>query len=106
VRVVVEPDEIAALGGDAEAAFAVVGAPDFAFGTKRSGAAFVDTPGRGTHGYLPSDANMAASFLALGGRVQPRDLGTIRMIDIAPTAARWLGISMPTAIGTPLELAR
>lgn len=100
------PEEIEAMGGDAAAAFALVAAPDFAFGTKRSGAAFVDTPGRGTHGYLPSDANMASSFLAIGGRVQAKDLGTIRMIDIAPTAARWLGVAMPSAMGAPLDLAR
>jgi predicted AlkP superfamily pyrophosphatase or phosphodiesterase len=103
---ILDSEQVVALGGDPEAAFALVAAPDFAFGTKRTGAAFVDTPGRGTHGYLPTDANMASSFLAIGGRVQPKDLGTIRMIDIAPTAARWLGIAMPSAMGTPLDLAR
>jgi hypothetical protein len=48
---------------------------------------------------------MASSFLALGGRVQPRDLGTIRMIDIAPTVARWLGVALPSATGAPIDLA-
>jgi predicted AlkP superfamily pyrophosphatase or phosphodiesterase len=102
---VIEADEIAAMGGDPEAAFAVVGAPGFGFGTKRAGAAFVETPGRGTHGYVPTDANMAASFLAYGPRVQPRDLGNIRMIDVAPTVARWLGVPLHNATGTPLDLA-
>ena len=102
---VLEPEEIAALGGDSNAAFALVAAPTFGFGTKRTGAAFVETPGRGTHGYMPTDANMAASFIAIGGRVQPRDIGTIRMIDIAPTLARWLGVSLPSATGVPIELA-
>ncbi|MBA3501266.1 MAG: alkaline phosphatase family protein, partial [Deltaproteobacteria bacterium] len=102
---VIEPDEVATLGGDADAAFAVIAAPGFSFGTKRTGAAFAVTPGRGTHGYHPADPNMAASFLALGGRVQPRDLGTIRMIDIAPTVARWLGVALPSATGAPIDLA-
>lgn len=101
----IEPDEIERLGGDQDAAFAVVGSPGIAFGTKRTGEAIVDVHGKGTHGYLPTDANMAASFLAIGGRVAPRDLGTIRMIDIAPTVARYLGASLPTTTGAPIDLA-
>ena len=89
----IEPDEIERLGGDADAALAVVGAPGIAFGTKRTGPVVVEAHGKGTHGYMPTDVNMTSSFLAIGGRVAPRDLGTMRMIDIAPTVARYLGVA-------------
>jgi predicted AlkP superfamily pyrophosphatase or phosphodiesterase len=94
------------LGGDGDAAFAVVAAPGFSLGTQRTGQLYVDKPNHGTHGFLPTDANMKSSFLATGGRVKPADLGSIRMLDIAPTAARWLGVALPSAVGTPLDLAR
>jgi hypothetical protein len=45
---------------------------------------------------------MAASFLAIGPGIGPRDLGSIRMIDIAPTIARWLGVTLSGATGTPI----
>lgn len=102
---VVEPAQLAAVGGDPAAAFAVVAAPGFSFGTQRTGPAIIDTPGRGNHGWPPADAAMRASFLAYGPRVQPRDLGAIRMIDVAPTVARWLGVALPTATGDALDLA-
>ena len=102
---ILEPSAIAALGGDPAAAFAVVAAPGFGFGTRRTGPAIVATPGRGNHGWTPSDAAMDASFLAYGPRVQPRDLGTIRLVDVAPTLARWLGVALPTATGDALDLA-
>ena len=101
---ILEPAEIVKLGGDPAAAFAVVGAPGIGFGTQRTGPAIVDVPGRGNHGWPPSDPAMAASFLAFGPRVQPRNLGTIRMIDVAPTVARWLGVALPSATGEALDL--
>jgi hypothetical protein len=30
-------------------------------------------------------------------------LGTIDMLDLAPTFARWLGVPLPGAIGHPIE---
>jgi predicted AlkP superfamily pyrophosphatase or phosphodiesterase len=101
---VIERDEIAKLGGDPDAAFAVVASPGFELGLKRTGDAIIDTPGRGTHGAHPGDPSMQASFLAIGGRIMQRDLGTIRMIDIAPTVAHWLGVSLPAATGTAYPL--
>jgi predicted AlkP superfamily pyrophosphatase or phosphodiesterase len=90
-------DEVVAAGGDRDAAFVVVAAPGYSFGDARTGAIIVDTPGRGTHGWPPTDPAMAASFIAVGPNVVHRDLGQIRMVDIAPTVAHWLGIELPAA---------
>jgi hypothetical protein len=45
---------------------------------------------------------MAASFLAFGPQIPHASLGTIEMIDLAPTFARWLGVPLPTALGKPI----
>jgi hypothetical protein len=50
----------------------------------------------------PTDPAMAASFLAIGPRIAHKDLGAIRMIDIGPTIAGWLGIALTGATGAPI----
>lgn len=95
-------DEIAAAGGDPEATFAVAAAPGHAFSGKLAGPAIVDRPGRGTHGFPPTDPAMAASFIAYGPNIGKRDLGAIRMVDLGPTIARWLGVTLPGATGTAI----
>jgi predicted AlkP superfamily pyrophosphatase or phosphodiesterase len=95
-------EEIAAAGGDPTAALAVGAAPGYNFTDTATGPAVVDRPGRGHHGYPPTDPAMAASFLAVGPKVAHRDLGAIRMVDIAPTIARWLGITLSGATGKPI----
>jgi predicted AlkP superfamily pyrophosphatase or phosphodiesterase len=53
-------------------------------------------PGRGAHGYAPEHPDMAGIFLAIGRGVpagaQP---SAVRMIDVAPTVARLLGMAPP-----------
>jgi predicted AlkP superfamily pyrophosphatase or phosphodiesterase len=95
-------EEIAAAGGDPTAALAVGAAPGYSFTDNAASPALVDRPGRGHHGFPPTDPAMAASFLAFGPKIPHRDLGAIRMIDIAPTIARWLGITLSGATGKPI----
>ncbi|HWU87982.1 MAG TPA: ectonucleotide pyrophosphatase/phosphodiesterase [Kofleriaceae bacterium] len=95
-------EEIAAAGGDPDAAFALEAAPGHAFHDNATGPAVADRPHRGHHGFPPSDPALAASFIAAGPRIGKRDLGTIRMIDIAPTVAHLLGVPLPSAEGKPL----
>lgn len=96
------PAEIAAMGGDPDAVLALEAAPRHAFNDRMKAPAVADRPGRGHHGFPPSDPQMAASFIAFGPKVPKLDLGAIRQIDIAPTIARWLGVPLPTAEGKPL----
>jgi len=67
-----------------------------------SGAVIVATARYGTHGWPPSDPAMAASLIAFGPHISHVALGTVEMIDIAPTIARWLDVPLPTATGKPI----
>jgi predicted AlkP superfamily pyrophosphatase or phosphodiesterase len=85
----------------------VVAAKDgFAFDGATSGEAVEDvaagsTPG--AHGYLNTDPDMRAIFIASGvGVKRGAALGVIRNLDVAPTIAAWLGITMPNIEGHAL----
>ncbi|MGH9827892.1 MAG: alkaline phosphatase family protein, partial [Blastocatellia bacterium] len=58
---------------------------------------------RGTHGYLPSRAEMRSSLIVFGedARVGER-VSVARMIDIGPTAAAVLGLDLADSEGAPL----
>jgi predicted AlkP superfamily pyrophosphatase or phosphodiesterase len=101
-------DELVAMGGDPDASFALVAATDSAFTLERTGTPVGDLDATaGTHGWPPDDPDMAASFVAFGPGVPHVSLGTIEMIDEAPTFARWLGVPLPDATGKPIAaLAR
>ena len=59
----------------------------------------------GSHGYLASESDMNPIFIASGRGVRPgAPLGTVSNIDLAPTIAKLLGISLPTAKGRALPL--
>ena len=78
----------------------------YAFDASTQGEPVADVPANttpGTHGYLSTDAGMNAIFIAWGAGIKPGSkLGAIRNLDIAPTAARLLGIRMPSATGKVL----
>ena len=58
----------------------------------------------GMHGYLPSRPSMATGFVAAGAGVRAGvTLERMRLIDVAPTAARLLGVSAPAVEGRVLE---
>jgi predicted AlkP superfamily pyrophosphatase or phosphodiesterase len=61
------------------------------------------TPARGAHGYLNTDPDMQALFIASGAHIRRGvDLGTISNLRVAPTIAKILGISLPAAKQEPL----
>ncbi len=95
-----ELDQWGAMTG---AAFGLEAAPGYAL----SGACGkgLTGPGHGgTHGYLPSRASMKTGFITAGAGVRPGViLEQIRVIDIAPTAARLLGLAPPPVEGRVLE---
>jgi hypothetical protein len=100
----IEHDELVALGGDPHASFALVAAPGHGFSDKRTGDVIAAISPHGNHGWPPSDPAMAASLIAFGPRVPHVALGTVDMVDIAPTIARWLGVPLPTATGHPIAV--
>lgn len=59
----------------------------------------------GSHGYLASESDMNPIFIASGYGVKPGvQLVAVSNIDIAPTIAKLLGLSLPTAKGKVLPL--
>jgi hypothetical protein len=96
-------EELTGFGADPAAAFALVAQPGYSFGDARVGEVVVDRPGRGTHGWPPTDPAMAASFIAVGPGVQHRDMGRIRMVDEARSLAAWVGVELPRASGSGLQ---
>jgi hypothetical protein len=84
----------AALGLEAAPGFTIVGA---------CGRGIVAGARGGTHGYLPSRPQMATGFIAGGDGVRAGvALDRIRLIDVAPTAARLLGLAAPAVEGRVL----
>ncbi len=105
IRRILGPAEIAALGGDEEGAFVLDAREGFYFTGALDGDWSSPSSSRGHHGYAPDRPEMNASFLALGPGLERRgDLGVIRMTAIAPTLARYLGVSLGPEADAPLPL--
>ena len=59
----------------------------------------------GSHGYLASDPNMDAIFIASGYGVRSGvKLAKVANVDIAPTITKMLGVALPTAKGKAIPL--
>ena len=60
---------------------------------------------RGAHGYAPSLPDVAATFIIAGDKIQAgRNLGVIDMRSIAPTLAKVMGLSFPSAEAPAQEI--
>jgi predicted AlkP superfamily pyrophosphatase or phosphodiesterase len=96
------PAQIRAAGGDPRAVLAFEAAPGASFGPGYLGEYAAPPIYRATHGFSPERPDMQASLLALGPKVPPGRLAGARLVDIAPTIARWLGMPMTAVEGRPL----
>jgi predicted AlkP superfamily pyrophosphatase or phosphodiesterase len=97
------PGKLKALGASPEAAFALCAVPgnSLVYVPSRKDVLANATPSlRGSHGYCPDEKSMDAVFIASGARVDPRGrIARIDMIDIGPTIAGHMGVSMKEATG-------
>jgi hypothetical protein len=92
-----------ARGVETAARFAVEAETGVSFGMGLT--EYEGTPtSRGMHGHDPDRPEMQASllWLAPGGAPQACVRGT-QLVDIAPTVARWLGLTLEGADGRPLD---
>lgn len=105
IRHVYPPEEIRRLGGDAEAALAVGAVEGYDFAAGYSGDVFFPAGSAGGHGYDPRYASMRAALLLYGPGIAPGKLEKARLIDVAPTVARWLGLNMEKMEGRALAPA-
>lgn len=89
---------------DQAPALYLVAKPGYAFEWGATGAVTERVnPARGTHGYLNSDPDMQAILVAWGAHIRRGvNLGTISNLQVAPTIARLLGVSLPAATDAPL----
>jgi len=80
-------------------------APGFSFGEELTGPEIHDAKDyRGTHGQLPSRADMRSSLIVYGATARVgTKMSLARMLDIGPTAAAVLGLSFSSAEGTPIS---
>lgn len=90
-------EEIAARGGDTRAFVAVESKPGWAWKEGYTGELMAETTTKGHHGFDPEMPEMQASFLVYGPKVGHGELGQVRLIDLAPTVAQRLGLSMSAA---------
>jgi len=80
--------------------------PGYAFSGATGGAVTAAVPQQaGSHGYLASDPDLDAIFIASGYGVKAgAKLDEVRSIDVAPTIAKLLGLPLPTAKGKALMI--
>ena len=95
--------EATKLGADPRAALYLDAAPLYAITAKTTGSSITNLgkgEDRAAHGYAPSRVEMRALFVIAGKGIKPGGhTQYARLIDIAPTMARLLGLEMKTARG-------
>lgn len=104
VRDVFEGKALRVLNANPRAALMMEAADGFAFGPNYTGDVITASKDRGAHGYLPQRPDYYASFVAAGPGINHQQLPVIRMIDVGPTIASVLGLSLRDAEGQSLRL--
>ncbi len=101
---VVTRREVSKLGADPRAAFYLDAAPLYAFSSRTTGSTSSNPSDRAANGHLPSRSEMRATLVISGKGIKPGSkIEYARLIDIAPTVARLLGLEMRTAKGRVLS---
>jgi predicted AlkP superfamily pyrophosphatase or phosphodiesterase len=102
---ILDKPAIAAFGGTSEAAFWVDMKSSYALDNTLQEPLVSETRVSGTHGYAPANPDLLASFFIAGPGIRAGlNLGQIDMRSIAPTLARYLSTSLPTADLPALDL--
>lgn len=110
VAAVYGPDDFAKLGLPTPEAsnqspdLLLAAKPDFSFGGGDGGELITPVTEGGSHGYLNSDDEMQAIFIAWGAGIRRGvKLDAIRNVDLAPTIATLLGLQMKNVEGHVLK---
>jgi predicted AlkP superfamily pyrophosphatase or phosphodiesterase len=99
---VYDRDQIRAVGGDPDALLALEASDGVYFGPGYGGDYETPAAIAATHGYDPGRPAMQASLLLIGPGIPAGPIAGARLVDIAPTIAQWLGLSMPDVDGRAL----
>lgn len=101
---ILSADQLAAAGGFPEATFLVAFRSGYEYGDRLSGPLVSAPANAGMHGYPPDNPEMRSSFLIVGpGIPAGHSLGEIDMLQIAPTLAGILHVTLPGAERAPLS---
>lgn len=102
---VIEREELDALGYNPEAAFALEPERGWAFSGALAPALVHGLPTvKGNHGQLPTRPELWTGFVAWGAGIKAGAVvEKMRLIDVAPTVARLLGLEMKDVEGAALE---
>jgi predicted AlkP superfamily pyrophosphatase or phosphodiesterase len=104
LQVLVDED-VRSSGANTDAFVMLEAADGYSFGPNLTGEAVTPSVQRGQHGYSPARAGYETCFIASGAGLARRgDLGPVRMIDVGPTIARSLGLTLMDAEGLGLQL--
>jgi len=114
IRAVLEPRDYAAWGmttpdRDPRMGDLVIAAKEgYSFSDSAAGDAMMtEAPLKGTHGYLPDDPKLHATFIAWGAGVRRgARLPVTDSINVAPTIAKLLGLKFDGADGKPLDVLK
>ncbi|WP_103931046.1 alkaline phosphatase family protein [Bryocella elongata] len=78
--------------------------PDYAFSDESAATLITAHPAEGQHGYLNTDSDMQALFIASGARIRSGvHVGSISNLRVAPTIASVLGVRLDQAQDSPLS---
>jgi predicted AlkP superfamily pyrophosphatase or phosphodiesterase len=99
---VLDADQIRALGGDPSAFLALEAQVGWSLGGGYAGDLEGPPPYAATHGYDPGLPEMRASLLVQAPGVAPGPIRDAQLVDIAPTIAAWLGLSLGAVDGHAL----
>ncbi len=100
---VADASEISGDGGTAQAAFWIDFKPGYEMGQNPQADAVGPGSVKGTHGYFPTHPEMRATFILAGPGIPAKgSIGEIDMRAIAPTLAKVLQVSLPSADEKPL----
>jgi len=98
----IEGAELQRAGADPRAALALSGTPGVSFVADGRGELLRPASG-GNHGYSPELAALRTGFVAHGPGIRGR-IAQMDLVDVAPTIARLLGLTLPAAEGKALPL--
>ena len=101
---IISQKDAAKLGADPRAAFFLEAAPGFLISEQTTGKKTTEklnaTAGQATSGYLPSRSEMRGALIVAGKGIKPKtQLEYARLIDLAPTIARLLGLELKASRG-------
>jgi predicted AlkP superfamily pyrophosphatase or phosphodiesterase len=107
IEEVIDREKLEALFADPDAELILDAAPGVYFSDRFEGPLVRDSvKDRGTHGQLPGRPGLEASFIVAGPGVgRSRNLGRIRLTQVAPTLARLMGLPNNILASTEVPIA-